>query len=140
MRALGAKLTLKYQVEMRSRFEHWQRKCRFSSSNWPELPDDLSFGQLQVSCEGYESSDDERVLKGSCALIYELVETPTARGAQQQQRARRQDFAASDSKGGGGGGSGLLTFLMVIFIIFVMCKVCCGKSGKRDPHPPTEVR
>ncbi len=43
--------------------------------NWKcdtELPNNVRFGQLAVSCEGYESPADRYVLAGSCGLKYGL--------------------------------------------------------------------
>lgn len=45
------------------------------STNWKcesQLPSNLKFGKLSVSCEGYASKYDAYVLVGSCGLRYEL--------------------------------------------------------------------
>jgi hypothetical protein len=39
------------------------------------LPEEFKFGSTDVSCEGYESSDDPYVLKGSCGVEYRLLLT-----------------------------------------------------------------
>lgn len=36
------------------------------------------FGKTVVSCEGYESSEDQYVLRGSCGLEYQLDYTELA--------------------------------------------------------------
>ena len=41
-----------------------------------ELPKGVHFGKVEVSCEGYGSRDDEKVLKGSCGLEYSLAGEP----------------------------------------------------------------
>ncbi|KAG9011090.1 hypothetical protein FRB94_009233 [Tulasnella sp. JGI-2019a] len=41
-----------------------------------DLPSALRFGRVDVSCEGWLSSGDSYVLKGSCGLEYRLVEIP----------------------------------------------------------------
>lgn len=38
-----------------------------------------SFAWIEVSCEGFASPDDAHILKGSCALSYELVQPPPPR-------------------------------------------------------------
>lgn len=38
-----------------------------------ELPSSLTFGPLEVVCEGWSKAGDTNVLAGSCALEYELV-------------------------------------------------------------------
>ncbi|CAD6197554.1 unnamed protein product [Caenorhabditis auriculariae] len=37
-----------------------------------DLPHDMEFGRISVSCEGYNYPEDPYVLKGSCGLEYEL--------------------------------------------------------------------
>lgn len=44
-----------------------QWKCEAQLPLWAQL------GAVQVSCEGWENSQDQYVLKGSCALRYELL-------------------------------------------------------------------
>ncbi|KAK5213106.1 hypothetical protein LTR47_007535 [Exophiala xenobiotica] len=39
------------------------------------LPDEFKLGSTDVTCEGYESSDDPYVLKGSCGVEYRLLLT-----------------------------------------------------------------
>jgi len=39
------------------------------------LPDEFKLGSTEVSCEGYESSDDPYVLKGSCGVEYRILLT-----------------------------------------------------------------
>lgn len=48
-----------------------QWKCESQLPLWAQL------GAVQVSCEGWNFSDDIFVLKGSCALRYELLPTST---------------------------------------------------------------
>eukprot|EP00759_Apiculatamorpha_spiralis_P039299 PhF_6_TR38133/c0_g1_i1/m.56941 len=46
------------------------------------LPNGYNLGSINVNCEGYDSPEDEFVLRGSCALEYGIV----GEGQQQQQR------------------------------------------------------
>ena len=41
-----------------------------------EMPDNIRFGKVQVTCEGYDHSKDEFVLNGSCGLEYTLKVSP----------------------------------------------------------------
>ncbi|ORY82879.1 hypothetical protein BCR35DRAFT_290630 [Leucosporidium creatinivorum] len=43
-----------------------------------ELPKGIRFGAVEVGCEGWDSSDDPYILKGSCGLTYNLVHTSSA--------------------------------------------------------------
>lgn len=48
-----------------------QWKCEAQLPVWAQL------GDVQVSCEGWDSSEDPYVLKGSCAVQFELLPTTT---------------------------------------------------------------
>ena len=37
-----------------------------------EMPDNIRFGKVQVTCEGYDHAKDEFILNGSCGLEYTL--------------------------------------------------------------------
>ncbi|KAH9413300.1 Store-operated calcium entry-associated regulatory factor [Dermatophagoides pteronyssinus] len=39
-----------------------------------DMPNRYKFGQLDVSCEGYDSPEDEYILAGSCGLRYTIVD------------------------------------------------------------------
>lgn len=43
------------------------------------LPPEFKLGSTEVSCEGYDSSEDPYVLKGSCGVEYTLVLTEMGR-------------------------------------------------------------
>lgn len=40
-----------------------------------EMPKQYSFGKIEVSCEGYDNKFHNFVLKDSCALLYELLDS-----------------------------------------------------------------
>ncbi|OZJ03330.1 hypothetical protein BZG36_04221 [Bifiguratus adelaidae] len=40
-----------------------------------DLPKGIKFGDVEVSCEGYDYPDDPYILKGSCGLSYSLIGT-----------------------------------------------------------------
>lgn len=44
-----------------------------------DLPLGLSFGAVDVSCEGYAYPDDPYILDGSCGLEYELIDNRRGR-------------------------------------------------------------
>ena len=37
-----------------------------------EMPDNIRFGKVQITCEGYDHAKDEFILNGSCGLEYTL--------------------------------------------------------------------
>jgi len=79
-----------------------------------DLDSRVRFGSVDVSCEGYDSSNDEYVLAGSCGLIYTLDYT--------DQHNDHDEFHSyyAPSKSGGGFFNTilLLVFAVVFFIIF----------------------
>lgn len=85
----------------------------------------LRLGRVEVGCEGYESSDDEFILVGSCNLEYELVRTSpppqqkktTTTTTKNHQipvvnNHRKQDY-------GGWEPMGLGFFLAFLFFVFI---------------------
>lgn len=43
-----------------------------------DLPSVLRFGKVEVSCEGWSGPGDPYVMKGSCALEYQLIQLPNS--------------------------------------------------------------
>ncbi|KAL9112694.1 MAG: hypothetical protein Q9227_002997 [Pyrenula ochraceoflavens] len=66
------------------------------------LPAEFKLGGTDVTCEGYESSEDPFVLKGSCGVEYRLL--LTEKGEEKYGRKK-----GGGGGGGGGGGEPLLT-------------------------------
>jgi hypothetical protein len=69
-----------------------------------EMPAGFSFGQTEVSCEGYDYPDDPYILRGSCQLGYQLRYDAAAANAaaahSQHQNADRYDTGAGASRFG----------------------------------------
>ncbi|KAL8714725.1 MAG: hypothetical protein Q9225_006508, partial [Loekoesia sp. 1 TL-2023] len=63
------------------------------------LPSEFKLGSTDVICEGYESSSDPYVLKGSCGVEYRLILTDIGEqeyGHKSRNRFYDDDFAQSD--------------------------------------------
>ncbi|GAA5958003.1 hypothetical protein JCM3765_006229 [Sporobolomyces pararoseus] len=65
-----------------------------------DLPKGIRFGEVEVSCEGWDGSEDPFILKGSCGLNYRLV--PSSRSLEEDIGGSRlpssrspQDFQSS---------------------------------------------
>lgn len=79
------------------------------------LPEEFKLGSTDVSCEGYESSEDPYVLKGSCGVQYRLALT---RKGQEKLGGRKGDFAAA-AAAGRGRSKGWKIQEVVFWLIFV---------------------
>ncbi|EXJ92530.1 hypothetical protein A1O3_01082 [Capronia epimyces CBS 606.96] len=82
------------------------------------LPEEFKLGSTEVTCEGYESSEDPYVLKGSCGVQYRLLLTDKG----EEKYATRSHFNFGDySKGNAAekyaGYLFMALFLLVLFII-----------------------
>ncbi len=90
-----------------------QWNCRAS------LPEEFKLGSTDVTCEGYESSEDPYVLRGSCGVEYRLLLTDKG----EEKYGSGSWFDSGSSGGSGNKGekvAGYLfmgLFLVVLFII-----------------------
>ncbi|CAI2338991.1 unnamed protein product [Caenorhabditis sp. 36 PRJEB53466] len=73
-----------------------------------DLPSDVEFGSLSVSCEGYEYAEDPYILKGSCGLEYELEYTSGS-----------GNHSVSSRKTGDGWDQ-FATFVVIAFIVYII--------------------
>jgi hypothetical protein len=86
------------------------------------LPTEFKLGSTEVVCEGYESSEDPFVLKGSCGVEYRLILTEEG----ERRFGERVDDVGGygyedDYYGGGNGrrGKGGMLFTVVFWAIFL---------------------
>lgn len=108
--------------------ENIQWACR------AELPEEFKLGATDVACEGYESSDDPFVLKGSCGVEYRLL--LTARG---EKRFGKEHGDGDDwSPGNGSEGSSGTLAKVVFFAIFgvVLFVIISGLVNACRRNPP----
>ena len=133
--------------------ENIQWACR------ADLPEEFKLGGTDVSCEGYASSDDPYVLKGSCGVDYRLLLTD--KGEAKFGSGRRGSNPFDDAGEGGGSTVAKLIFFVIfggvlLTIIFKMLQACQrnpprlgggnarppwhggggGNDGGDDPPPP----
>jgi len=94
-----------------------------------DLESDVKFGKVTVSCEGYDDKDDPFVLKGSCALEYNLEYTNKGK--------HKHDYSSGYGghsyydnyyhEGGSGWGS-FITFIILVAIIYGLLKACSSNQ------------
>ncbi|XP_029647932.1 store-operated calcium entry-associated regulatory factor [Octopus sinensis] len=86
------------------------------------------FGQIVVSCEGYEYADDPYILAGSCGLEYDIDYV--------NQKGSGSYFNHYSSKHESGFGFGsIFTFLFVIMIIFFVYRTCFATPTNPSSFP-----
>lgn len=115
------------------------------SSQW-ECKTDLDiaykFGKTVVSCEGYESSEDQYVLRGSCGLEYNLDYTELGLKKLRESGKNHGFSSFSDYYNklyspDSSGISGLLTIVVLLAIAFGVYKVFLS-DGQDSPPPYSE--
>ncbi|KAF6084846.1 store-operated calcium entry associated regulatory factor [Phyllostomus discolor] len=100
------------------------------------------FGKTEVSCEGYESSEDQYVLRGSCGLEYSLDYTEHGLKKLRESGTNHGPNAFSDyykklSTPGSGGMSGLITIVVLLAVAFGVYKLFLS-DGQDSPPPYSE--
>jgi len=94
------------------------------------MDSNLKFGNIEVSCEGYDHPDDPYVLRGSCGLEYTLEYTNQGKANQQQnQHYSNQHHSSSYHHPSQGHGSGfsiksLLMLGIIAFIFYNIYRQC----------------
>ncbi|XP_062069271.1 store-operated calcium entry-associated regulatory factor [Lepus europaeus] len=99
------------------------------------------FGKTVVSCEGYESSEDQYVLRGSCGLEYNLDYTELGL-KKLRESGKHQGFSFSDyyhklHSADSCGLGGLVTIVVLLTIAFVVYKLFLS-DGQYPPPPYSE--
>lgn len=89
------------------------------------LPEEFKLGGTDVGCEGYESSDDPYVLKGSCGVEYRLLLTD--KGEEKFGDIGKSDGNEHHNNGSGGQLFSLI-FMLAFFGILALIAVSCIKS------------
>ncbi|XP_004592746.3 store-operated calcium entry-associated regulatory factor [Ochotona princeps] len=99
------------------------------------------FGKTVVSCEGYESAEDQYVLRGSCGLEYNLDYTELGlkklKESGKHQGSSFSDYYHKWYSADGCGTGGLITVVVLLAIAFVVYKLFLS-DGQCPPPPYSE--
>lgn len=99
------------------------------------------FGNIQVSCEGYDSPYDPYILKGSCGLEYTI--DLTEEGFQKGYQSGGSYSTNNNNPKSEGGLGGLLTYIGILGVIYIIYQMCikpkqhhAPQAPPQGPHPP----
>lgn len=115
-------------------------RCKNSGSSYGDediqwtcsasLPSEFKLGSTDVICEGFKSSDDPYVLKGSCGVEYRLMLTKA--GEEKYGSKRKGSFDEySDDRGGGG----IVAVLFWTIFVAVVCWMLYVAFLRSDGRP-----
>mgnify|MGYP001130931455 CR=1 FL=1 len=94
-----------------------------------ELDRAVKFGDVTVGCEGYHDSNDERVLRGSCGLEYELLYTG-------EKQSGSRYFSSSTSRGyESGSSSGFWSIIFAVGLAYLLFKMCVSARPAMGAPP-----
>jgi hypothetical protein len=94
------------------------------------LPEEFKLGATEVGCEGYESSEDPYVLKGSCGVEYRLLLTELG----------EEKYAVKNEKShtlGNDAGARYFAFFFIMLFIGIICLILWSiYNSWNDPNRP----
>ncbi|KAM3563102.1 hypothetical protein ARSEF4850_002488 [Beauveria asiatica] len=108
-----------------------------------ELPAELKLGATDVVCEGYASSDDPHVLKGSCGVEYTLALTDLGeRRYPDLARGRDRWFGAGGDAHGADNAwaAGLFFLVFVAVVAWIAYSACVAASDNNRRQANTARR
>ncbi len=110
--------------------ENIQWSCKAS------LPEEFKLGATEVGCEGYESSEDPYVLKGSCGVEYRLLLTEKG---ERKYGGKKEKSVVGDTGGKDAGSQlfGLIFIALFIGVIFLILRSIYRSLN--DPNRPAGV-
>merc|ERR1712000_330712 len=109
-----------------------------------DLDEGVKLGRISVTCEGYESPNDDYILKGSCGLEYELKKTRHFREDRSyNNRKGYYNEDKFDKKQQSSWVSSLIQLCIVLCVARCVYQACCGRSQRNNrnnqnngPYPP----
>jgi hypothetical protein len=95
-----------------------------------ELDNNVKFGRLTVSCEGYDYPDDPYVLRGSCGLEYNLEYTKNGQNRGYGSYGYNSGYNSYNYQSGEGSWIGsIITLVVTVVIVYAIFTACCGTNG-----------
>ncbi|XP_053213042.1 store-operated calcium entry-associated regulatory factor-like [Panonychus citri] len=106
--------------------------------NWEckaDMDKKYSFGQLEVTCEGYDHPDDSYILAGSCGLEFSLN---IANGAYQERVFKPPPYPGKSASEASELGSQSIFFIVIVFgvLIFIIYLFRSPPNAHEPSAPP----
>ncbi|XP_053213139.1 uncharacterized protein LOC128396562 [Panonychus citri] len=106
--------------------------------NWEckaDMDKKYSFGQLEVTCEGYDHPDDSYILAGSCGLEFSLN---IANGAYQERVFKPPPYPGKSASEASELGSQSIFFILIVFgvLIFIIYLFRSPPNAHEPSAPP----
>lgn len=96
------------------------------------LPSEFKLGSTDVICEGFSSSDDPYVLKGSCGVEYRLMLTEL--GEEKYGRKGNDMWDGYNGRSKGGDGAAVIFwFIFIAVILWILWAACSRDTPVRRP-------
>jgi hypothetical protein len=96
------------------------------------LPEEFKLGSTDVSCEGYESSEDPYVLKGSCGVEYRLLLTEQG----EEKYGRKNDAVQGGHISGTSEEIASIVFVAIFFGVLFIILRSLYRAWQRDGRRP----
>ena len=99
------------------------------------LPSEFKLGSTDVICEGFSSSDDPYVLKGSCGVEYRLMLTKL--GEEKYGRKGKDTWSGYDGRSKAGDWAAVIFWSIFIAVVGWMIYAACIRDSPRRRPPGT---
>eukprot|EP01095_Lingulamoeba_sp_RSL-Kostka_P016702 TRINITY_DN826_c0_g1_i2.p1 TRINITY_DN826_c0_g1~~TRINITY_DN826_c0_g1_i2.p1 ORF type:complete len:267 (-),score=88.74 TRINITY_DN826_c0_g1_i2:535-1314(-) len=102
-----------------------------------DMSDDYKFGQLSVSCEGFDYPEDPYILAGSCGVEFVLQQTKAGKERENENSNGRESYqtnyhgynTGNDRYGSSSTSTTIFTLVVIGIIIFVVFKACINPTN-----------
>lgn len=114
--------------------ENIQWSCKAS------LPEEFKLGSTDVICEGYASSEDSYVLKGSCGVEYRLLLTEKGQAKYDTQRQTTSHHGSSQEEGNEFVSTAFMVLFAVVALIILYSLFCATQTPGQGRRPAPIAR
>ncbi|MCJ1239408.1 hypothetical protein MMC14_007404 [Varicellaria rhodocarpa] len=100
------------------------------------LPEEFKLGSTDVICEGYDSSTDPYILKGSCGVEYRLILTSKGEAKYGQEKASANDNDGSNTSANANGVTLIFWIIFLGVVVWILYAACTRDNPGRLRRGP----